>query len=115
MTGVVFRFCATVVSMPLAAWLLPGVHAANSQIAWIAGVLLGILYLLLRPLAKLLLSPFNCLTFGIVGFLVDVGFVGLAARWMPGFTIDGFWWTVLVSLVVSVLREFIGRMADAGR
>lgn len=111
MKGVAFRFCGALFALPLAAWLLPGVYAENGQIVWIAGALLGLIYLILRPLAKLILSPFNCLTFGIVGFLVDVGLVSLAAAWMPGFSIDGFWWTVAVALIVMVLRELLGSLA----
>lgn len=115
MSGVLLRFCGTVVSVPLAVWLLPGVEAANNEIAWIAGVLLGIIYLVLRPLAKLLLSPFNCLTFGIVGFIVDAGLVLLAARVIPGFWVASFWWALAVSLVVMVLREGLGKLADPPR
>lgn len=106
-----FRFCGTLVAVPLAAWLLPGVHASGNEIAWIAGVLLGLIYLVLRPLIKLLLSPFNCLTFGLVGFLVDIGLVNLVANWLGGIAIDGFWWSVLVALIVAVCREGAGRLA----
>lgn len=113
MRGLLFRFCGTLVALPVAAWLLPGVHAVNNEIAWIAGVVLGLIYLVLRPLAKLLLSPFNCLTLGVVGFLVDVGLVNLATGWLGGFTIDGFWWSVAVALVVFVFREGAGRLAGS--
>lgn len=111
MTGAMFRFCGTVIAVPLAAWLLPGVYAASGQIAWIAGVLLGLMFLILRPIAKLLLTPFNCLTFGLIGFLLDIGFVQLTARWMHGFAIESFWWAIVVALVVTVLRESLGRLA----
>lgn len=110
MTGVLFRFCATVVAMPTAAWLLPGVHAANSQVAWLTGVLLGLIYLILRPIAKLLLSPLNCLSLGVIGFLADVGFVYLAARWMGSFRIDGFLWAIATALLVALLREGLGKI-----
>lgn len=111
MTGTLLRFCGTVIAMPLAAWLLPGVHAASNEIAWIAGVLLGLIYLIVRPLVKLILSPFNCLTFGLVGFFVDTGMVMLAARWMPSFHIDSFWWALAVALAVMFIREGLGKLA----
>lgn len=112
MSGVLFRFCATVVSMPLAAWLLPGIHAASNEVAWVAGVFLGLIYLVLRPLAKLLLAPFNCLTFGVIGLAVDAGLVLLAASWLRGFVVDSFWWALAASFVVLVLREGLGRLAS---
>lgn len=112
MTGALFRFCGTMAAIPLAAWLLPGVHA-SMEAAWIAGVLLAFLFLIARPLFKLLLSPFNCLTFGLVGILLDIGLVGLAARWMPGVTIDGYLWTAATALIVIALREMLGRLPGA--
>lgn len=111
MTGVLLRFCGTVVAVPLAAWLLPGVHAASTQIAWIAGVLLGLLYLVLRPLAKLLASPLNCLTFGLVGLLIDIGFIYLAADWLRGLQIDSFLWAVVTALLIALVREGVGKLA----
>lgn len=113
MTAVLFRFCGTVAAMPLCAWLLPGVHAASNELAWITGILLGLLYLFLRPFVKLILAPFNCLTLGMVGFLVDIGFVNLASNWLRGFTIDGFWWSLAAALAVSLCREGAGRLAGA--
>lgn len=109
------RFCGTVIALPLAAWVLPGVHAVSQEMAWIAGVLLGILYLVLRPLAKLILSPLNCLSFGLLGFLIDAGFVMLTSNWMIGFTVDGFLWAVVTALLVTIVREGAGKLGTFGR
>ena len=79
------------------------------------GLLLALLYLLLRPLLKLLLSPFNCLTFGLVGLLLDAGFVLLADRWMDGFAVDGFLWALAASLMTNFLREGAGMLAGKKR
>lgn len=114
MTGVVLRFLATVLAVPVAVWLLPGVHASSAEMALLAGVLLGLAFLVLRPLIKLLLVPLNCLTFGLVGFIADIGLVYLAAGSFRGITIEGFWWTVAVALLVWVLRETLGRLVPAG-
>ena len=115
MTGVALRFFGCTAAMPLAAWLLPGVHAAEMAQAWMAGLLLALLYLLLRPLLKLLLSPFNCLTFGLVGLLLDAGSVLLADRWMDGFAVDGFLWALAASLMSNFLREGAGMLAGKKR
>jgi putative membrane protein len=112
MKGMAFRFCGCVVAMPLCAWLLPGVHATDPTSAWMMGIVLGLLYLLLRPIAKLILTPFNCLTFGLLGFVVDALLVQLAARQMDSFSIDSFWWALAASLVVTLLRESLGKLAE---
>jgi len=107
--GVLMRFLGCVVAMPVAAWLLPGVHAATPEAAWIAGLLLGIVYLIIRPIAKLILSPFNCLTFGLVGFLIDVLFLRFVAGNVAGFVVDSFLWAAAASVVVAVMREALGK------
>ncbi len=109
--GVLYRFCGCVVAMPIAAWLLPGVHTVNAETAWIAGVILGLIYLILRPIAKLILSPLNCLSFGILGFVVDTLFVQLTSSWLPGFAVDSFLWAMAASAIVAVLREGAGSLA----
>lgn len=115
MMGVLFRFVGTMVAVPLAALMLPGVHAASNEVAWLAGVLLGLIYLILRPLIKLLLTPFNCLTFGVIGFLLDAGLVQLVTRFLRGFTVDSFWWGLAVALFVFLLREALGKVAPSRR
>ncbi len=111
MMGVVYRFCGCVVAMPVAAYILPGVHTANAQTAWFAGLMLGVIYLILRPIAKLVLTPLNCLSFGVLGFVVDALFVRLAASWMPGFQVDSFLWACAASVIVALAREGAGRLA----
>lgn len=115
MRGIALRFCGCVIAMPVAAWLLPGVHTVDAQTAWMTGLLLGAVYLLLRPIAKILLKPLSCLTFGIFGFVVDTLFVQLAAQWMTGFKIDSFLWAAAVAILVAFLREGLGMLAGGKR
>jgi len=109
---ILFRFCGCLLAMPLAAELLPGIHAATPETAWIAGGALGVLYLFVRPIARLLLTPLNCLSVGILGFIIDALFVQLATSWLAGFEIDGFGWALLAALLTSVLREAMGKLAE---
>lgn len=112
MTGIALRFLACVVALPIAAWLLPGVHAATNLTAALAGLMLAGIYLVLRPIAKLILAAFNCLTLGVLGVLLDAALVLLAAALIPGFSVDTFWWALLTSVGVNVLREAVGRLAE---
>ncbi|MCL1795695.1 MAG: phage holin family protein [Clostridia bacterium] len=110
--GILFRFCGCLLAMPLAAELLPGVHTAAAETAWIAGGALGLLYLFVRPIARLLISPLNCLSIGVLGFVIDTLFVQLAAGWLTGFKIDSFGWALLTALLTSILREVMGKLAE---
>lgn len=111
MAGMIGRFCGCVIAMPIAAWLLPGVHTVNGEAAWLAGIMLGIIYLLLRPLVKIVLAPFNCLTLGLLGFFVDVAFIQLAASEVAGFHVESILWSIATSIIVSICRETLGSFA----
>ncbi len=115
MSGILLRFCGCVVAMPVAAWLLPGVTTADPETAWIAGVFLGVLYLIARPVLRLILTPFNCLTLGLAGIVIDAAFVMLAAEWLPGFAIESFWWALATAVLVSLLREGLGSLGKKRR
>ena len=112
MKGIIARFLGCVVAMPIAAAALPGVHTMNGEAAWLAGLLLGVAYLLLRPLVRLLLSPLNCLTLGLIGFIFDVGLIHFVADQTVGYRVDGFLWAVATSIVVSICREAMGALFD---
>ena len=110
MKGIIARFLGCVLAMPIAAAALPGVHTASGEAAWLAGLLLGVAYLLLRPLVRLLLSPLNCLTLGLIGFVFDVALIQFVADQTVGFRVDSFLWAVAASLVVSICREAMGAL-----
>lgn len=95
---------ATIAAVYLSVQVLPGVTAAGDETAIAAGVLLAVMYLLLRPIARLLTKPLGCLTFGLIGTVVDAALVLLAARLIPGFAVAGFVWAAAVALVINFLR-----------
>jgi len=104
MTGIALRFFACMISVPLAAWLLPGVHVQAAEAAWIAGALLATVYLLIRPLLRLLLSALNCLLLGVLGIFTDSALVLLCAHLLEGFSVDGILWAGAAALMIGVLR-----------
>lgn len=59
--------------------------------------------------------PLTAWTFGLVGLLLDAGFVLLADRWMDGFAVDGFLWALAASLMTNFLREGAGMLAGKKR
>lgn len=110
MLGIIARFFGCVVAMPIAAAVLPGVHTASADAAWMAGLLLGVTYLILRPIVKFFISPLNCLTLGLIGFIVDALLIQLAANQTVGFQVDDLLWAIATALLVSICRETMGAL-----
>lgn len=111
MTNMMFRLIATVAGVPLSVYLLEGVRAADWEQAVIAGGILALLYLVLRPIVRLVTGVFNFLTLGILSVLIDGWMVQLCTQILKGkFEVDGFGWAVACAVVVNLLRLIVGKL-----
>lgn len=97
------RLLLNTVAILVAAWLVPGIVLSGTGSALAAGVLLGLVNALVRPVLLLLTLPFTLVTLGLFIFVVNALCLGLTAALIPGLAIDGFWAAFLGALVVSVV------------
>ncbi len=101
------RFLARVLlnalAIGVAAWLVPGVQLSGPGPAVIAGILLGLVNALVRPILILLTLPFTLLTLGLFLFIVNAICFGLTAALVPGFDLTGFFAAFFGALVVTVV------------
>ena len=86
-----------------AAWLLPGIHITSPLSALLAGVILGFVNAIVRPVLFFLTLPLTLLTLGLFIFVVNAICFALTAWLVPGFTVDGFFSAVFGALLVSVV------------
>ena len=89
----------------LASYLLPGVHVATFGTAIGVAVTLGLLNLFVKPLLVLLTLPVTVLTLGLFLLVINVFIVYLADALFVGFEVEGFWWALAFSLVLSVINS----------
>ena len=116
MRSIIARFLACVGAVPLCVYLLPGVTAQDYTYAIVAGAVLGLIYITLRPVAKLLLGVFNVFTLGLLYVLLDAWLVQLCSSFMLGqFYVENFWWALATALIVNVLRSIFGKMFKPAR
>ena len=101
------RFLARLVLHGLAiiivAWLLPGIHISSALSALLAGVILGFVNAIVRPVLFFLTLPLTLLTLGLFIFILNAICFGLTALLVPGFSIDGFFSAMFGALLVSVV------------
>jgi putative membrane protein len=86
-----------------AAWLLPGIQITSPLAALAAGVILGFVNAIVRPVLFLLTLPLTLLTLGLFIFVLNAICFGLTAALVPGFSVDGFGWALLGALFVSAV------------
>ena len=86
----------------LAAQLIPGIGVASPGAALAAGIVLGLINAIIRPLLILLTLSATLLTLGLFIFVINAVCLALAAWLVPGFTINSFGSALLGALVISI-------------
>jgi len=89
----------------LVARVVPGIHYQGDWLYLaLAGIVLGLLNLTVRPLVTLLSLPFIILTLGLFFFVINA-FVLYAASWLlSGLTIDGCGSALLGGVVLALFN-----------
>jgi putative membrane protein len=87
-------------------YILSGVHIQSFVTALILAVVLGLLNIFVKPLLIILTLPITIFTFGLFLFVINALIILLAAKFVNGFRVDGFWWALLFSLLLSILTSF---------
>lgn len=95
------RVLINTVAFFVAALLLP-IEAATPLHFLGAGMVLGLVNLLIRPLFIILTLPLNLLTLGIFTFIVNTWMIMLTSGLMPGFHVTGFGVALMTSIIVSL-------------
>jgi len=103
MIGFVFRAVIAALGLWLATWLMPGrIHIDSATTLILAGLLLGVVNAIVRPIAIILTLPLTVLTLGLFLLVVNAAMLGLVALLLPGFSIDGFWAAFLGAIIVGI-------------
>ena len=93
-------------------YILPGMHVKDFWTAVIVALVLAIVNVLIRPILVLLTFPVTIVTLGLFLFVINSLMVLLVARIVPGFVVDGFWWAMLASVVISIVNGFLSAIAE---
>lgn len=91
----------------LTAWLLPGISVKSFWSAIGVAFVIALLNVLVKPLLTLLTIPVTVLTLGLFLFAIDAIIVLLAGKLLDGFRVDGFWWALLFSIIVSAVTNLL--------
>jgi putative membrane protein len=100
MTGFLLRVVITAIGLWLATVWVPGVHVAGVPTLLLAGLLLGVVNAIVRPIAFILTLPITILTLGLFLLVLNALMVWLVAWMLPGFHVDGFKAAFLTAIIV---------------
>lgn len=104
MHRILIKILANFIGIYLATWLFPVIRLDDWQTALWAGTILGVVNLFIRPLLLLLMLPFNLITMGLLTIIINTWMIMLTDSMLEGLKIPGFWLTLLVSLIISIIN-----------
>jgi len=112
MIGFLLRAAIVALGLWLATLWVRGVYIDSPSTLLLAGILLGVVNSIIRPIAILLTLPMTIVTLGFFLLVINTGMVALVAWMLPGMHLVGFgsafWASVIVSLTSMVGSWFIG-------
>ncbi len=104
----IIRFLLSGVAVMLTAYLLPGTHVQDYWAALLVAVLISFSNVIVKPVLIILTIPITILTLGLFLLVINAVIILLVDYFVDGFTVDGFWWALAFSLILSVFNSLFG-------
>ena len=108
--GFIANLLNSALAVYLTAWLLPGIVVKSFWSAMGISLIIGLLNVLVRPLLTLLTIPVTIVTLGLFLFVIDALIIMLAAKLLDGFIVNGFWWALIFSIIVTSVTNLLYRI-----
>jgi putative membrane protein len=108
MTGFVLRACITAIGLWVATRLVSGIRIDDPWTLVLAGLLLGVVNAIVRPIAILLTLPLTILSLGLFLLVINTAMVGLVAALLPGFRIPGGFWSAFGTAFIVWVTGWLG-------
>jgi putative membrane protein len=102
MIGFIFRAVIAALGLWIATRWVTGIQIDNATTLVLAGLLLGIVNAIVRPIAIILTLPITLLTLGFFLLIVNAGMLALVAFLLPGFRIGSFGAAFLAAIIVTI-------------
>jgi len=114
--GFLLRVLINTVAIYLAATIVPGLAIGGLLPALGAGLVLGLINAVVRPILIVLTLPVTLLTLGLFIFVLNGLCLWLTSWLVRGFVVSGFWAAVFGALIVSIvswlLTAFVSDRGD---
>ncbi len=103
----ILRLLLSALAVIILSKVLPNVEVDSYVTALIVALVLSVLNFLIKPIMVLLTLPITILTFGLFLLVINAAIILLADHFIAGFSVNGFWWALLFSILLSVLQTVL--------
>lgn len=109
------RFLLNGLAVVLTAYILPGVSVEDYGTALIVALILAIVNVLVKPILVILTIPITIVTLGLFLLVINAAIILFVDNLVTGFHVDGFWWALLFSLMLSIFNSLFNDLAGRKR
>jgi putative membrane protein len=112
MMTLLLTWLVSAISLLIVAYLLPGFKVDGFKSALIAALVIGLVNGTLGFVLKLLTLPLTIVTLGFFWLVINALMLLLAAKLVTGFRIDGFWWALIGSVLLSIVNGILRAVVE---
>ncbi|NJD39389.1 MAG: phage holin family protein [Geobacter sp.] len=103
--SLVINWVISGIAIVIAAYLLPGVKLQGGfKAALLTALVLGLINAFIKPVLSLLTLPLTILTLGLFSLVLNALLIMLVTKIVPGFQVQGFWWALAFSVVLTLVN-----------
>ena len=106
--NIIIRFLLSGVAVMLTAYLLPGVHVQDYWAALLVALLISLSNMFVKPILIVLTIPITVVTLGLFLLVINALIILMVDYFVDTFSVDGFWWALAFSLILSVFNSLFG-------
>jgi len=112
----ILRWVLITFAITITSYVLPFIEISGDTvlkkagIAFLAGFILGLVNIFIRPVIKLLTIPINILTLGLFNFIINAGMLWVVDYFVDNFKIFSFWGYFWSSILISVITVLLTRI-----
>lgn len=103
----ILRILLSALAVVILSKVLPHVTVDGYLTAIIVAVVLSLLNFIVKPILVILTLPVTVLTLGLFLLIINAIIILLADGMIDGFAVDGIWWALLFSLLLSFLQSIL--------
>ncbi len=105
----IIQLIISTLAVLISSFLLPGVEVQDNNVftAIIVAAVLAFLNAVVKPIMIVLTIPVTFFTFGLFLLVINALMIILAAKLVDGFRVDGFWWALLFSFILSIVTSIL--------
>jgi putative membrane protein len=113
MNNFLIRLILSALAVFICATILPGAQVDGFLIAIVVAAVLAILNVLIKPILVILTIPITFLTLGLFLLVINTILILMVDWLVPGFDVDGFWWALVFSVLLSLINAIFGGLNES--